>query len=212
MSNITIALADDHAILRKGLISILNSYDNIEVIADADNGKELIDKLGTLNKLPDIAILDINMPVMDGYAATRHISSHWKTVKILALSMYDDEECVIKMLRCGANGYVLKDINPDMLRDALAHLKTNQYYYSDLVTGRLLSFAHTTEMKKEITDREREFLELCCTEMSYKEISEQMHVSPRTVDGYRESLFAKLNINSRIGLAMYAIRTGLVKI
>ena len=131
MSNITIALADDHAILRKGLISILNSYDNIEVIADADNGKELIDKLGTLNKLPDIAILDINMPVMDGYAATRHISSHWKTVKILALSMYDDEECVIKMLRCGANGYVLKDINPDMLRDALAHLKTNQYYYSD---------------------------------------------------------------------------------
>lgn len=210
-TKITVALADDHAIVRNGLLSILANYNTLQIVADADNGKELIEKIEVLNAPPDVVILDINMPIMNGYDTTRHLLERWPTCKVLALSMFDDEECVIRMLRCGANGYLLKDTSPKDLLKAITHLKTNQYYYTDKVTGRLLNIAHTPDInKKDMTDREVEFLSLCCKELTYKEIAEKMCVSPRTVDGYRENLFKKLNTPSRVGLIIYAIKTGLV--
>jgi two-component system, NarL family, invasion response regulator UvrY len=208
---ISIVLADDHAILRKGLIAMLNNYEGLQVLADADNGKELLEKIEALPSPPDVAVLDINMPEMNGFETAEEIKAKWPLVKILALSMYDNEESIIKMLKCGAHGYVLKDVKPDELCNAIRHLKSNQYYYSDLVTGRMLHLAHSTG-KEEVSEKEREFLQHACTEMTYKEIAEKMILSPRTIDGYRESLFKKLNITSRVGLAIYAIRTGLVKV
>lgn len=212
-TKITIAIADDHAIVRKGLISILKSYPTLHIVADADNGHELIEKITLLPQPPDVVILDINMPVMNGYETTNQLLAKWSSCKVLALSMFDDEECVIRMLRCGANGYLLKDTSPKELYKAITHLKTNQYYYTDKVTGHVLNIAHTANIhRKEMTDREHEFLLLCCKELTYKEIADKMCVSPRTVDGYRESLFKKLNIPSRVGLVMYAIKTGLVNV
>lgn len=212
--NTKIAIADDHAILRKGLINILSFYKDIEVVAEAGNGAELIEKLSSKQQeLPHVVILDINMPVMDGFTAARAIRKNWPEIKILALSMYDNEENIIKMLRSGANGYVLKDIDPKDLCHAIQHLRRNDFYYSEQVTGKLLyKLQQTEDEKQSLTERELEFLQNCCSEMTYKEIAEKMYISPRTVDGYREGLFQKLNISSRVGLALHAIKLGLVKI
>jgi DNA-binding NarL/FixJ family response regulator len=212
-TSIKVALADDHAILRKGLVNIMNGFDNIEVIADAGNGEELISQLKAISELPDVLVLDVNMPVMDGYATAAAVRENWPSIKILVLSMYDSEENIIRMLRSGANGYVLKDISPEDLKAAIYHLKTNAFYYSDVVTGRLLYMAQNGEKEQvELTDRETEFLQLSCSDLTYKEIADKMGVSARTVDGYRDNLFRKLSVASRVGLAIYAIKTGLVKI
>lgn len=205
-----IVLADDHTILRKGMTNMLNSFDNIEVLADVGDGQALLDWMGQATTLPDVVILDINMPVMNGYVTSQHIKARWPEVKVLALSMYDNEESILKMLRHGANGYVLKDISPGELRDAIIYLLSHSFFYSDIVTGRMLSSLQNNGEEK-ISDREYDFLQHCCTELTYKEIADKMFLSPRTIDGYRESLFKKLNITSRVGLAMYAIKTGVVK-
>ncbi|HRO41371.1 MAG TPA: response regulator transcription factor [Flavipsychrobacter sp.] len=208
-----IAIADDHAILRKGLLQLFESFENVAVIAEAGNGQELIEKLSRAKELPHVVILDINMPVMNGYETAANIRAKWSDIKMLALSMYDSEESVIKMLRSGANGYVLKDVDPKDLYQAIQHLRTNDFYYSELITGKLLHKMQQPQHESlKLTDREKEFLVHCCTELTYREIAEKMFLSPRTVDGYRESLFAKLNINSRVGLAIYAIKNGLVKL
>lgn len=207
-----IVLADDHTILRKGMANMLGSFDNIEVLADVGDGQALIDLLEKADTLPDVVVLDINMPVMNGYVASQNIKNRWPAVKVLALSMYDNEESILKMLRHGANGYVLKDISPGELRDAIIHLLSHPFYYSDLVTGRMLSTVHNNSTEEhKITGREYDFLQYCCTELTYKEIADKMFLSPRTIDGYRESLFKKLNITSRVGLAMYAIKTGITR-
>jgi len=209
---IHIAIADDHTILRKGVIEILSRFDNMTVVAEAATGRELITKLQSAATLPDVCIIDINMPEMNGYETAAEVRRLWPDVKILALSMYDTELNVIKMLRNGANGYVLKDSDPEDLKDAINKVFKDGFYHSELVTGRMLHILHDPDGKinAELNDREIKFLQLACTELTYKEIADQMHLSPRTIDGYREDLFKKLSITSRTGLAMYAIKAGLV--
>jgi hypothetical protein len=184
------------------------------VILEAGNGRELIEKLSAADTLPDICIVDINMPEMNGYETASEIRKHWPDVKILALSMYDTELNIIKMLRSGANGYVLKDSDPEDLRVAITRICKDGFYHSELVTGRMLNilFDPNGKMNTEINDRELTFLRLCSTELTYKEIADQMCLSPRTIDGYRENLFKKLNITTRTGLAMYAIKAGVVPV
>jgi two-component system invasion response regulator UvrY len=211
---INIALADDHTILRKGVADILSRFENMTVIIQASNGKDLITKLRLAAVLPDVCIVDINMPEMNGYETALEIKKGWPDIKILALSMYDTELNVIKMLRNGANGYVLKDADPEELRIAIVKVCRDGFYHSELVTGRMLNIIHdsTGKMNAEMTERELNFLEYCCTELTYKEIADRMSLSPRTIDGYREALFKKLNITTRTGLAMYAIKAGVVMI
>ena len=211
---INIALADDHAILRKGVAEILSKFENFAVSIEAANGKELIVKLNSAATLPDVCIVDINMPEMNGYETAAAIKKNWPEIKILALSMYDTELNIIKMLRNGANGYILKDSDPEELRIAILEVYKNGFYHSDIVTGRMLHILHDPDGKIniELNDRETQFLAFCCTELTYKEIADQMFLSPRTIDGYRESLFKKLNITRRTGLAMYAIKAGVVQV
>lgn len=213
----TIALADDHVLLRKGLASLVQTL-GYEVILETDNGQQLIEKIQS-GIQPDLVLMDINMPVMDGYLATLWIREHSPLVKVLALSMYDDESAIIRMLKNGAKGYILKDCEPVELRRALEAVMNKGFYYSEMVTGRLIhSIAgmddEETGRKKNLplSDREADFLKLACTEMSYKEIAAEMHLSPRTIDGYRDALFEKLNIKSRTGLVVYAIRNGIYHI
>ncbi len=212
----TIALADDHILLRKGLASLVQNL-GYDVILEVDNGQELIDKLQA-GAEPDLVLMDINMPVKDGYEATGWIKNNRPLVKVLALSMYDDEQAILKMLKNGARGYILKDSEPGELRMALDAVTQKGYYYSELVTGKLIHSINNSDDEaadgnlSKLTEREIEFLKFACSELTYKEIASQMHLSPRTIDGYRDALFEKLNIKTRTGLAIYAIKNNLVRI
>jgi two-component system invasion response regulator UvrY len=213
METKSIALVDDHVLLRSGLAGMLKES-GYHVMFEADNGKDFIEKLNKVSE-PDIVLLDINMPVMDGYATAAWLKNNHPEIKVLALSMYDDEDAIIKMLKNGARGYILKDSHPSELKAAIESLASKGFYYSEMVTGRLMRTIMDDDAKavdESLTEREIEFLKLAATEMTYKEIAEQMHLSPRTIDGYRDAIFEKLNIKSRVGLVLYAIKNGIVKI
>lgn len=211
-----IALVDDHVLLRTGLAGLVKSLGH-EILFEADNGKRLIEKLQQ-EPAPDIVLLDINMPEMDGYETARWLHKNHPAIKVLALSMYDNEQAIINMLKSGAKGYILKDSDPLQLKVALQDLENKGYYYSDLISGKLISALnngdnHENGSPKEkvlLNEREKAFLQHSCTELTYKDIAEKMFVSPRTIDGYRDSLFEKLNVKTRVGLVMYAIRNGLI--
>ncbi|HTB52046.1 MAG TPA: response regulator transcription factor [Ferruginibacter sp.] len=210
-----IVLVDDHALLRKGLATLVRSLGH-EVLFEADNGKDFIENLKP-KLLPDIVLLDINMPEMDGYQTAGWLKANQPSVKTLALSMYDDENAIIRMLKNGAKGYLLKDSEPAELQAAIVAIMNKGYYYSDLVSGKLINAINRidddgSELKNfiKLTNREIDFLKHSCTELTYKEIADEMCVSPRTVDGYRCDLFDKLQVKSRIGLVIYAIKHGIV--
>lgn len=211
-----IALADDHILMRKGLASLIDTFEEYKVIFQGANGQELINSLNKTS-LPHIVLLDINMPKKDGYETAYWLKTNYPEIKILALSMYDNEISIIRMLQNGARGYILKDAEPSELKAALDDIWHKGYYYSELVTGHLFKNINKTDEKNtnkhsSLTDREIEFLKYCCTEMGYKEIADKMFVSPRTVENYRDSLFEKLNIKTRVGLAMYAMKSGFVNL
>ncbi|RYZ19121.1 MAG: response regulator transcription factor, partial [Sphingobacteriales bacterium] len=201
-STIRIALADDHAIVRKGLAELIGSMPGLEIILDADNGKELMSKLAVAPLKPDVCILDINMPEMDGYDTAAAIREAYGSMGILALSMYDTEFNIIKMLRSGAQGYLLKNAQPPELRRAITDVHLHGFYHSELVSGRLMKVIQDRKAGSDLNGNEEQFLHLCCTEMTYKEIADKMNKSPRTIDGYRDDLFSKLGITSRTGLVM----------
>ena len=212
---ITLALADDHRMMRNGLASLLAELD-FRILFEADNGEDFIKKIQSVG-LPDVALLDINMPVMDGYATAQWLKQNHPQVGVLALSMINDEAGVLRMIQNGAKGYVLKDSSLTELRTAINDIHTKGYYHSEFVSYKLIQSlnAEGQPLKKnpnELTEREMEFLILACTELNYKEIGEKMHVSNRTVEGYRDSVCEKLELKSRVGLALYAIKKGLVKV
>ncbi|MBC7935819.1 MAG: response regulator transcription factor [Rhizobacter sp.] len=211
-----IALVDDHVLLRNGLSCLIKSLGH-SVIFEADDGNDFCKKLDT-KQLPEIILMDINMPGMDGYETCRWLKKNHPEIKVLALSMYDNETSIITMLKAGAKGYILKDSDPLQLKMALHDLEHKGYYYSDLVNGKLIHAINqldeneATKKMNHLSEREKDFLQFTCTELTYREIAEKMFVSPRTIDGYRDALFEKLQIKTRVGLAIYAIKNGLVDI
>jgi two-component system invasion response regulator UvrY len=212
-----LALVDDHVLLRNGLANLLRELD-YDVIIEADSGIDFLEKLKRSEK-PEIVLMDINMPNMDGYGTTQWLRNKFPEIKVLALSMYDDENSIIKMLRSGARGYILKDSEPSELTAALIALQKKGFYHSELVTGKLIhSINHAGEKDNAqvdpfgLNDREVNFLKFCCSEMTYKEIADQMNLSPRTIDGYRDDLFEKFQLKNRVGLVLFAIKNGIVKI
>ncbi|SFW18593.1 response regulator transcription factor [Chitinophaga sancti] len=213
-SKVKIVLADDHVLLRNGLARVIESFGNYDLLFEANNGKDLIEKLDA-HHLPDIVLLDINMPELDGYETCLWLRDQYPVVRVLALSMYDNETAVIRMFKAGARGYILKDCEPAELRSALAAISGKGFYYSEMVTGKLISSisgsdSNPNKMVLELNDRELIFLKMACTEMTYKEIADKMCLSARTIDGYRDSLFEKLNVKTRVGLVTYALKNGIV--
>jgi DNA-binding NarL/FixJ family response regulator len=212
----TVVLIDDHSLLRNGLVSLIESLGHT-VLFEADNGKDFIKKLSN-HPSPDLVLMDINMPEMDGYDTTLWLKQKHPAIKVVALSMYDSESAIIRMMKCGAKGYILKDSEPAELKEALESLFSKGYYYSELVNSKLMHAINNfddggSEIKSliQITEKETEFLKLICTELTYKEIADKLKISPRTVDNYRDSLFEKLNLKTRVGLAMFAARNGIVQ-
>ena len=217
-SRIKLALADDHTLFRKGLISLIEMIsDEYIILFEAENGLDLQKKISKEN-LPDIILMDIHMPGMDGFETVRWMTKYYPFVKILIISMIEKEETIVKMLRLGVKGYLCKDVEPKELAEALTSILDKGYYYTDFVTGKLVHSIQYPNDKnvdsgiKLMNDREKEFLKLACTEMTYNEIASKMFLSPKTIDGYRNSLFEKLNIKSRVGLAMYAVKNGFIEI
>lgn len=212
-----IVLVDDHVLLRNGLASLVGNL-GYEVLYECSNGRQFIDKLKKDN-LPELVLMDINMPEMDGYETMLWLKRNFPLINVIALSMYDDENAIIRMIKNGAKGYILKDCDPPELKLAIDSVMLKGFHYSELVTGRLIHSIHqmdeednTTRQVLKLNEKEIEFLKLAGTEMTYKEIAEQMHCSPRTIDGYRDQLFEKLDIKSRVGLVMFAIKNGIIQI
>lgn len=206
---IKIALADDHAMLRKSLKIVINSMPEFDVIIEEENGQLLLEKLQQTTSLPDICIIDINMPKLNGYETCAAIKKSFPAINVLALSMYDKEQSIISMLRSGASGYLLKDAEPTELKKALLEIFETGFYNSSSIRKQV---AKSLSQENELTETEIQFLKLCCTEMTYKDIAAKMFKSPRTIDGYREHLFSKLGVTTRSGLVMFAIKMGWIAI
>lgn len=218
MRIIQIAIADDHALFRKGFIALLLGLGlPIEIVAEAENGADLMDKIRSARQKPDLIIIDHDMPVMDGHDATIQLKKLYPQMPVLCLTMHEREELLIRMLRAGANGILSKNINPAELKEAIQEILEKGYYHTDYVAGVMVRalqgktrIAHTGE-RNTLSERELTFLEFACTDLTYKEIAERMNLSPKTIDNYREALFERFEVKSRVGLAMHAIRNGWVK-
>ena len=213
----SIALVDDHVLLRNGLANLLQER-HYNVLFEADNGKQFIEKLQS-HPLPQVVLMDINMPLMNGYETTLWLKKNHSSVRVLTLSMLDDEMAVIRMFKNGAHGYILKDCHPDELETAIRQVLEKGFYHSESISGKLIhAINHLDENNKadrpaaQLNEKETEFLKWSCTDLSYKEIAERMGVSPRTIDSYRDHLQEKLECKGRIGLAMWAIKHGIVSI
>lgn len=207
-NRIPIAIVDDHTLFRNGVAGLMGEFEELQVIFQAANGKQMQQDLLKF-PLPEIILMDINMPVMDGYETTCWLKAHHPQIHVLALSMFEDDEAVIKMIRCGACGYILKESKPRDLLEAIKIIMLKGVFINEMVSGKLIRSVAAQETSPNLSGKELDFLKHCCSELTYKEIADLMFISPRTVDNYRESLFQKLNIKSRTGLVLYAIRNNL---
>lgn len=207
---IQVAIADEHNIFREGLASTIDSFGDCKVIIKAADGAELLQQLSA-GLRPDICIFDISLPVSNGYETLKEIKKSWPAIKVLILSMFTSEMSIIRTVKVGANGFMLKSCDPRDLHQALVSIHSKGHYYSQLIPETYFEQARESLLLK-LNYREMEFISLCCTEMTYKAIAEKMGVSMRTVDGYRSTLYEKLSVSSRIGLVLFALNMGMVPI
>ncbi|THF51638.1 response regulator transcription factor [Flavobacterium supellecticarium] len=209
MNKIKIVIVDDHLLFSQSLSFLINSFKEFAVCGNYNNGKDFLTGLKAMDELPDLVLLDVNMPVMDGVETMRRLKEDYQGLRVLALSVNDDEDTIIKMISNGASGYLLKDTHPNMFREALLKVHETGYFYTEMVSGVLINKLEAGN-KASLKERELEFIRLACTEMTYREIADEMCLSPKTVDGYRENLFQKLEIKTRIGLVLYAMKNKIV--
>ena len=202
----SIVIVDDHILIAKALRSILGNFNQFEVLYECENGRELQEKLKLKGNVPHIVVLDISMPTMDGFETAKWLKETHPEVLVMVLSMQDDEQSLIKMVKFGAKGYLLKNVHPIELENALNNLIRIGYYYPEWATNKI--FASLGNEVVDLTEREREFLRYSVTELNYKEISDKMFCSTRSVESYRDSLCEKLGLKSRVGLTVYAIKNG----
>lgn len=209
-----VVIVDDHLLFSRGLSSLINSFEDYEVIFTFKNGAELVDKFTSGLDMPDIILLDVNMPIMNGIATMKWLKKYKPTAKVITISMEDDEKIIISMIRNGAKGYLLKDTEPVILKTALDTVLKKGYFHTELVTTSLMHALDNdkTATKIELKDREIELLKLVCEEKTYKEIADLMFLSPKTIDNYRQDLFVKLGVKNRIGMVIYAVKHGIYAI
>ena len=210
----TIAIVDDHVLIAEALAEIIESFSQYKVLYTASNGKMLIERFKQTKNIPDIVLLDINMPEMDGFETAKWIVEKHPEVLILTLSMQEDEHTLIKMIKIGAKGYLLKNVHRTELEKALDAIVSKGFYYPDWATSKILHNiqGENNDPVIKLSEREIEFLNYAATELTYKEIGEKMFCSPRTVESYRDALFEKLDLKTRIGLVVYAVKKGIIKI
>ncbi len=205
----SVVVVDDHTLLSQAIEGMVNTFDKFKVLYTCKNGKEVADKFTTSPKnIPDIVLVDVNMPIMNGIETTEWVVENHPHVHVMALSVEDANNTILKMLKAGAVGYLLKDTQKEILEKALLEMMDNGFYHTRNVTTLLLDSVSGKNKKNNVhfKDNEMIFMKLACSELTYKEIAEKMFLSPKTIDGYRDSLFTKLNVRNRVGLVMYAIK------
>lgn len=206
-----IIIVDDHQLFSKSLGLLLNSFNDFEVTNQFENGKVFISYLQeNADADIDLILLDVNMPVLDGVSTMKWIKENRPDLKVIALSVNDDEEIIIKMITNGAKGYLLKDTSPEIFKDAIVSVIDKGFYFTELVSGILIKKENDDCKKINLKEKEIVFIKHACTEKTYKEIASEMCLSPKTIDGYRECLFDKLEIKTRIGLVLYAVKHKIV--
>lgn len=216
----SVAIADDHTLFRKAIASIINNFGTYKVIIEADNGQSLLQQINP-QTLPDLVLLDIGMPVMNGFETALQLSTLYPGIKIIALSMQKEDQLILRMFRCGAKGYLLKDSDVEELEFGMNNVLrkgvyVNQFLYRNLISS--LQAPDTDDWLQEknlldsLTDKEKDFLREVCQDKPYKQIASDMHMSLRTIDGYRDTLFEKLQVTSRTGLVLFAFRNQLVDV
>lgn len=210
-----LALCDDHQLFRKGLRQLIEDFSlQANVLWEAENGEDALHYIHS-GLIPDILILDAHMPVMDGAETARILQTEFPEIKVLVLSMLDEEAGILYLLRQGVKGFTSKDIRPEELEEGLLTIFKGGYYFSNAATAHLL---HNIQGKKQhnyddmLSEKERQFLALSCSELTYKEIAEKMQMSVKTIEGYRVSLFEKFEVKSRVGMVIYALKYGLVRV
>lgn len=210
---IRIGIVDDHQLFRKSLSILLSNFPEFDVVVDANNGRDLQVKIKPVQPLPDIILVDVAMPLMDGVETATWLNASFPEVRLVALSMNDQESMILRMMRAGCCSYLLKDMPPEILRQALQEVYAHRYFNADLPQRTLSEIlrSNNEDALPRITDKERDFLQYATSDYTYKQIASLMHVSERTIDGYRESLFAKLGVQSRTGMVLEGIKRGLVK-
>ena len=208
-----VIIIDDHLLFSQSLKYLINSFNDFLVVNNYENGKDFIDSVQA-NKINtdeiELVLLDVNMPVLDGLKTMEWIKNNREELKVIALSVNDDEETIIKMIKHGAKGYLLKDTSPQIFEEALKTVADKGFFFTELVSGLLVNRLDNNNQKHELKDKEILFIKHACTEKTYKEIAHEMCLSPKTIDGYRENLFCKLEIKTRIGLVLYAIKNKIV--
>jgi DNA-binding NarL/FixJ family response regulator len=215
MSKIKIAIADDYKIFREGLKVGLSADDTLEVILEADNGEDLLKGLQDSN--PDVIIMDLKMPIMDGMEATKEVRKKYPSIKVLVVSMYEDDKFIIHLMENGANGYLLKNAEPDEIRRSIYSVHENGYYFNDLVNKALLkklvlknNLKPSFNQNIDLTEREQEVLKMICEEKTAAEIAKEIFLSPRSVEGIRQRLIEKIGVRNTAGLVMFAVKNGIV--
>lgn len=212
---IRIAIVDDHKLFRQGIAQLISFVDDrFEVVLEASNGQDFLNRLPKNHEL-DVVIVDLDMPIMTGFELAANLKENDIHLNILALTMHgEDDKSIIRMIRSGVKGYLSKDVEPDELKMAIHSISKGTFHFNSALNEKLLEIIidekSTEELK--LNDRELQFLELACSELTYKEIADQMHLSPKTIDGYRAALFERFEIRSRVGLVLFAIKHELVTI
>jgi DNA-binding NarL/FixJ family response regulator len=213
---INLAIADDHKIFREGLKATLEDCPDLNILFEAGNGIELVKQLAFKN--PDVVLMDIKMPEMDGMQATTYIHEHFNHVKVLALSMFNEDKYILDMMKCGASGYLLKNAEPQEIIDAISTVHKKGYYFNEHLSVTLVkqlmgkSPISNGKDETELNEREIEVLKLICQEKMNSEIADKLFLSVRTVEGYRTKLFEKTGSKNIVGLVIYAIKKGIIDV
>lgn len=212
--NIKIGLVDDQHLFLKLLSLLLSNLDGFSVVLEASHGKELQEKIAEGAPLPDIMLIDVNMPVMNGLQTAKWLHKSYPSVRMVALTMNEFEQTVIDMLNAGCCSYLLKNTHPDQLETALTEIYLNNFFNADINNTNLNELLQNSRFSStlQVRDREQEFLQYASSDLTYKEIASIMDLSQRTIDGYRESLFSKFNVQSRTGMVLEGIKRGLIRI
>ena len=216
MAKIRILVADDHTVIRRGIVGLLNTQPDMEVVGEAGTGREAVAKTEATS--PDIVLLDVAMPELNGLGATRTIKSQWPNVQVLILTMHDREDYLFQALRAGASGYVLKGADTeDLLAAVRSVARGGVYLYPQVAKGLVSDYLRRVQSGEDVaildglTDREREILQLIAEGRTAAQIAEDLHISPHTVQSHRDNMMTKLDLHNRAALIRYAIRRGLVE-
>jgi two-component system response regulator DegU len=214
MNKIRLAIADDQLLFRRGLLSLLKDYEELEVIIEACNGKDLLEQLK--GKSVDLVITDLEMPIMDGIEATENIKKKYPDTKILALTMHNEDSFVVHLIEKGVNGFLLKDYDIELIVDAIHSVMETGYYLNDRVSKAMVKALVRAKQiiptfnNAQLTKRELELIELLSKEFTTKEIADKLFVSKRTVEGHRERAMQKVGAKNVVGLIMYAVKHNLI--